>query len=168
VLRDGEVVLRPLEERDLEPVLAIVAAPGVAEWWGPIGDRDHEVAGLRNDDDGGAFAIEVSGELAGWLGYNEVLEPNYRYASVDIVLAPPFQDRRYGRRALRLAIDWLTGARGHHRLTIDPAAHNARAIHVYESVGFRAVGVMRAYERGHDGTWHDNLLMDLLAEEPSR
>ena len=26
-------------------------------------------------------------------------------------------------------------------------------------------GVMRAYERGMDGTWHDNLLMDVLAGE---
>jgi aminoglycoside 6'-N-acetyltransferase len=25
--------------------------------------------------------------------------------------------------------------------------------------------VMRRYERGSDGTWHDGLLMDLLAEE---
>ena len=27
------------------------------------------------------------------------------------------------------------------------------------------VGVMRNYERGVDGTWHDGLLMDLLADE---
>jgi len=32
-------------------------------------------------------------------------------------------------------------------------------------VGFRPVGVMRRYERGADGTFHDGLLMDLLAEE---
>jgi aminoglycoside 6'-N-acetyltransferase len=25
--------------------------------------------------------------------------------------------------------------------------------------------VMRSYERGPDGTWHDGLLMDLLATE---
>jgi aminoglycoside 6'-N-acetyltransferase len=27
------------------------------------------------------------------------------------------------------------------------------------------VGIMRQYERGPDGTWHDGLLMDLLADE---
>jgi aminoglycoside 6'-N-acetyltransferase len=32
-------------------------------------------------------------------------------------------------------------------------------------VGFRPVGVMRACERGVDGTWHDGLLMDLLRGE---
>jgi aminoglycoside 6'-N-acetyltransferase len=163
-LRDGELVLRPLEERDVRWLLAVVAAPGVAEWWGPIDDAEHEAEGLRNEQDGGAFAIDVGGEPAGWVGYNEELEPNCRHASLDIALAPPFQDRGYGRRALRLAIGWLTGERGHHRITIDPAAHNARAIHVYEAVGFRPVGIMHAYERGNDGTWHDNLLMELVTE----
>jgi aminoglycoside 6'-N-acetyltransferase len=32
-------------------------------------------------------------------------------------------------------------------------------------VGFRAVGVMRQYERGGDGHFHDGLLMDLLRGE---
>jgi aminoglycoside 6'-N-acetyltransferase len=42
---------------------------------------------------------------------------------------------------------------------------NTLAIACYRKVGFRDVGVMRRYERDLDGTWHDNLLMDLLAEE---
>jgi aminoglycoside 6'-N-acetyltransferase len=32
-------------------------------------------------------------------------------------------------------------------------------------MGFKRVGVMRLYERGPDGTFHDGLLMDLLAGE---
>jgi aminoglycoside 6'-N-acetyltransferase len=59
----------------------------------------------------------------------------------------------------------LVEVEGHHRLVIDPAADNAAAIRCYEKVGFRPVGVMRRYERGPDGTWHDGLLMELLAEE---
>jgi len=42
---------------------------------------------------------------------------------------------------------------------------NTVAIACYAKAGFRPVGVMRRYERGIDGTWHDGLLMDLLAEE---
>ena len=65
----------------------------------------------------------------------------------------------------------LLAERGHHRITIDPAAANTAAIRTYEKVGFRPVGVMRLYEQGPDGTWHDGLLMELLAgellEEPS-
>jgi aminoglycoside 6'-N-acetyltransferase len=55
--------------------------------------------------------------------------------------------------------------RGHHRLTIDPAADNLAAIRAYERVGFRRVGIMRKYELGPDGSWHDGLLMDMLAED---
>jgi aminoglycoside 6'-N-acetyltransferase len=32
-------------------------------------------------------------------------------------------------------------------------------------VGFKPVGIMRQYERGPDGTWHDGLLMDLVRQE---
>ena len=48
---------------------------------------------------------------------------------------------------------------------IDPAADNSAAIRSYAKVGFRPVGVMRRYELGLDGSWHDGLLMDLLANE---
>lgn len=58
--------------------------------------------------------------------------------------------------------------RGHHRLTIDPATANAAAIRSYSKVGFKPVGIMRAYERDHrTGAWRDGLLMDLLADEPA-
>ena len=48
---------------------------------------------------------------------------------------------------------------------LDPAVDNLAAICAYAKVGFRPVGITRRSERGPDGTWHDSLLMDLLAEE---
>lgn len=66
---------------------------------------------------------------------------------------------------IRVLARYLIDERGHHRLTIDPAADNHAAIRAYEKVGFRSVGVMRRYERGPDGTWHDGLFMELLAHE---
>jgi aminoglycoside 6'-N-acetyltransferase len=158
VLRTERLVLRPLTDDDIEPLLAIVSGPGVGEWWGSA-DED----ALRSD--GTAFTIEVDGQTAGWLGVWGEDEPDHRFAGLDISLAPPYQDSGLGPEALRTVIDWLVAERGHHRFTIDPAAHNARAIAAYEKVGFRPVGVMRQYERGPDGTWHDNLLMELLAED---
>jgi aminoglycoside 6'-N-acetyltransferase len=158
-LRDDGLTLRPLQDADLEPLTAIVAEPGVREWWGSLDDPDE----LRNE--GCAFAIEVDGALAGWLGFTEENDPQYRHAGLDIVLAPSFQGQGVGPAALRLAARWLIDERGHHRLTIDPARDNERAIQVYEEIGFRPVGVLRRYERGPDGQWRDGLLMDLLAEE---
>jgi aminoglycoside 6'-N-acetyltransferase len=163
VLRTPRLILRPLADEDVEPLLAIVTGPRVREWWGTIDDLDHEREGLRNE--GQAFVVEVGGEVAGWLGFNEENEPDYRFASLDVALAPAHQDRGLGPEALRTAIDWLVADRGHHRFTIDPALANERAIAAYAKVGFRPVGVMRKYERRADGTWHDALLMDLLAEE---
>ena len=69
---------------------------------------------------------------------------------------------------MRTLISWLFDVRRHHRLTVDPAAENARAVHVYEKLGFRRVGVLRRYERVEDGEWRDALLMELLADELAR
>jgi aminoglycoside 6'-N-acetyltransferase len=156
VLRGERLVLRPATEDDFAALVALVTA---SEWWGTGADREDILL------DGNAFVIDVDGEMAGWLGVNEEREPEYRFAALDIMLAPEYQDRGLGPEALRTAIDWLARERGHHRFTIDPAASNARAIAAYEKVGFKPVGVMRQCERGRDGTWHDGLLMDLLADE---
>jgi aminoglycoside 6'-N-acetyltransferase len=154
ILRTDRLTLRPLEPSDLAPLLEIV---NDSEWWGQTDADD-----LRNG--GRAFAIDVDGALAGWLGFEEENDPDYRYASLDITLAPAYQGRGVGPEALRAVIDWLI-AKGHHRFTIDPAAHNHRAISAYAKVGFRPVGTLRKYERGPDGSWHGGLLMDLLAED---
>jgi aminoglycoside 6'-N-acetyltransferase len=163
VLHGEGVTLRPLGDADLEGLAAIVRGPGVREWWGSGHDDDELREELRAE--GAAFAIDVDDALAGWLAITEVADPDYRHAGLDIVLAPPFQGRGLGPAALRAVIGWLVRERGHHRFTIDPAVGNERAIRAYEAVGFRPVGVLRRYERGADGSWHDNLLMDLLAEE---
>ncbi len=80
-------------------------------------------------------------------------------------LHPAWHGRGLGADAVRTLARHLIHDRGHHRLAIDPAVDNVKAIRTYERVGFRQVGVMRAYERGADGSWHDGLLMDLLADD---
>lgn len=111
------------------------------------------------------LAIEVDGHPIGLVQYLEENEPDYRHAGIDVVLDPAWHGRGLGSDAVRTLARHLFDARGHHRLTIDPAAANVRAIRSYERVGFRPVGVMRRYERGPDGEWRDSLLMDLLKEE---
>ena len=86
-------------------------------------------------------------------------------AGIDIFLSSRPQGRGIGTDAVRTLARYLIDVRGHHRLTIDPAASNTRAIRTYEKVGFKPVGVMRQYERGVNGTYHDGLLMDLLRGE---
>jgi aminoglycoside 6'-N-acetyltransferase len=150
----ARVTLRPLAPEDVGALNAIVAEPEVRRWWG----TDPTV------DEQDAFTIWVDGEIAGWLGWYEETDPDYRHGGLDIFLAPRFHGQGLGREALSLGARWLF-ERGHHRLIIDPAAANERAIAVYASIGFRPVGVMRRYERGPEGDWHDGLLMDMLKAE---
>ena len=166
-LQSERVTLRPLRDEDLDELERIVLSPGGAEWWGVVESHEKLRSDLRceDEDDSGAFTLEVEGEIAGWLGVWEENEPSYRYAGVDIMLAPEVRGRGIGPEALRAVIRWLIDERGHHRITIDPARANARAIRAYESIGFRPVGVMRQYERDPAGGWRDGLLMDLLADE---
>jgi aminoglycoside 6'-N-acetyltransferase len=154
-LRGEHVTLRPMSAADRDVLNRLVTEPGVREWMGADPELDEQ----------DAFAIVVGDEVAGWLGWYEETDDDYRHGGLDIFVAPAFQGRGLGPEALWLGARWLFEGRGHHRLIIDPAAHNARAIAVYESLGFKPVGIMRRYERGADGTWHDGLLMDMLAGE---
>lgn len=163
-LSGRRVVLRPLRPDDRSSLREILAEPDVARWWG-TGSPDEEVGRLLEDDEEARFAIELDGAMVGAIQYVEENEPDYRHAGIDIFVATAYQGRGLGSDALRTLARHLFVERGHHRLTIDPAAANERAIRMYRKIGFRPVGLMRAYERGRDGSWHDGLLLELLADE---
>jgi len=120
---------------------------------------------MINDPEVEPYAVEADGVIIGLLDCYEEKEPDFRHAGMDIAIHPSWQGKGYGSDALRTLGRHLFEDRGHHRLIIDPEVTNKRAIHVYEKVGFKAVGVMRRYALGADGAWKDGLLMDLLPEE---
>jgi aminoglycoside 6'-N-acetyltransferase len=103
--------------------------------------------------------------VVGLIQWSEETDPQYRHASIDIYVDPAVHGQGIGTDAVRTLARHLITDHGHHRLVIDPAADNAVAIACYAKVGFRPVGIVRRYERGPDGEWHDGLLMDLLAQE---
>ena len=158
---DG-LALRPVVAADGPALVAILRTPAVSRWWGdPVDDGD-----WPDDPDTVQFVIDVGGEVGGLVQYSEELDPMYLHAGIDIFLDPRLQGRGLGREAVRTLARYLFTVRGHHRLVIDPAAQNHRAISTYAAVGFRPVGVLREYERNPDGTgWHDGLLMELLVSE---
>jgi aminoglycoside 6'-N-acetyltransferase len=160
-LRGHRIVLRPIEEQDLTTLLAFAREPEVARWW-PRVDEAYLRERLR---DGDSFAVEHEGELVGYAEVWEELDPEYRHAGIDLFLGTAYHGRGLGGDTVLTLARHLVRDRGHHRLVIDPAAENERAIRSYERVGFRRVGVQRKSELAGDGTWRDGLLMDLLAEE---
>ena len=164
VLAGERVTMRRLIEADLPRLLEIVHQPGVVEWW-----HGYDLERLRGDTldarDAVSLAIESDGAFVGLVMFTEQPDPYYRSAGIDITLAPGVLGKGLGSDVLRTLCRYLFEERGHHRITIDPALANERAIAAYRKVGFRDVGVMREYERGPDGVWHDNLLMDMLEGE---
>jgi aminoglycoside 6'-N-acetyltransferase len=161
---EGPVVtLRPPGAGEIAELASEFASdPETSPWWG---DDASTVMEWFDDPDYHVLVIEAEGKASGVIAFEEQLDPGYHAASIDIGLLAGNVGRGVGTSALKALARWLVGERGHHRLTIDPAVANQRAIHVYEKVGFRPIGVARSYELGPDGAWHDNLLMDMLAEE---
>ena len=163
-LRGEQVTLRPLEDPDAPRLAEIAAEPEVARWWLGLTEQDIlEKAGPA--EDAFVFAVEHEEELIGLAQADEELDPDYRHANIDLFLTTARHGQGLGADTVRTLARWLFDERGHHRITIDPAVANERAIRSYERVGFRRVGVMRRYERGADGNWHDGLLLDLLPED---
>jgi aminoglycoside 6'-N-acetyltransferase len=154
----------PLAAQHLADLRRIRTTPEVVDAW-----RDLEPDWPGDDPDAVPYTVLHEGSVRGYIQYSEEADPDYHSASIDIFIDPAVHHRGLGRDAVATLAAHLFHDRGHHRITIDPAAHNAVAIRCYAAVGFRPVGVMRRYERDADGRgWHDGLLMDLLPEDLRR
>jgi dethiobiotin synthetase len=164
-LRGERVVLRAPVEADIPALAAVMATPEVGRWWMGETEALTRERVLEGEEGITTWVVLVGDDLIGMVQAWEQTEPEYRHAGIDIALHAAWHGQGLGAETVRTVARHLIDDRGHHRITIDPAAANERAIRSYERVGFRPVGVMREYERGADGTWHDGLLMDLLAAE---
>jgi aminoglycoside 6'-N-acetyltransferase len=162
-IRGEQVVLRPRRSDDVARLNEIGRHPEVSRWWPP--DDDSRQAQLEGRDECTGLAIEADGRVVGLIQYCEEEDPEYRHAGIDIFLDPQVHGRGLGTDAVRTLARWLVSERGHHRLTIDPAADNPGAIRAYEKAGFKRIGLAREYWRNAEGVWHDGVLMDLLARE---
>jgi aminoglycoside 6'-N-acetyltransferase len=165
ILQGASVRLRPAARDDIPALVKIRETPEVYARW--RGGADLVAAVEEDFAEPGvtAYVIELEERVVGWIQWEGEKDPDYRHAWMDIYLDPEVHGRGVGTDALRTLARHLITDHGHHRLTIDPAADNTAAIRSYSKVGFRPVGITRRSERGPDGTWHDGLLMDLLAEE---
>ncbi|CAN5844886.1 GNAT family protein [soil metagenome] len=164
-LQGAVVRLRPATRADVPELARIRQTPQVFEHWRGGDDMVAAVVQDLDEPDVTGYVIQLEGRVVGWIQWEAEEEPDYRHANMDIYIDPAVRGRGAGTDAVRTLARHLFVDHGHHRLVIDPAAHNAAAIRSYGKVGFRPIGIMRRYERGTDGTWHDGLLMDLLAEE---
>ncbi len=154
----GGLTLRPLQAEDALELTRIHRTPEVRRWWG-----DPEAGFPWDEPESTRWTVELGGSVVGLIQFTEETEPRYRHAAIDLFVDPAHHGRGLGTEVVRRAIRHLIDERGHHRITIDPAADNAAAIRCYEKAGFTTVGVMRSCEREAFGTaWHDCLLMEFV------
>lgn len=158
-LRGERIVIRPTTAADRAALRRIREEPDVLKWW----DRP-AVEWPGDEEDVELLTIVHDGQVAGLVQFWEEPDPDARYADVDILLTTRLHDQGLGTDAMSTIANHLIRDRGHHRITLTTSPENARAIRVYEKVGFRKVGVTRLSERRSDGRWHDELLMELVVE----
>ncbi len=72
--------------------------------------------------------------------------------------------RGLGTEAMRLLLDYAFNLLNLHSVMLGVFDFNARAIASYRSIGFREIG-RRRDARLIAGEWHDEVLMDIVAEE---
>jgi aminoglycoside 6'-N-acetyltransferase len=165
MIEGQRVRLRSAVEADIASLVAIRSTPEVrARWHGDDIEKDVKES-IAEEDLHFLVIEEQARSIIGAIQWGAEDEPDYRHANMDIFLDPRVHRQGYGYESIMTLVTFLFDRESHHRITIDPAADNEIAIRCYEKIGFRKVGVMRQYERGPDGSWHDGVLMELLADD---
>lgn len=112
----------------------------------------------------GRFVVEVDGERAGVMGFEERSE-KHRIAQLGgLAIHPGFRGRRVADEAARLLQRYLLLELGYHRLELACYGFNDRAIRHAERVGFVREGVKRQAYLRH-GEWQDAVQFSLLRED---
>jgi RimJ/RimL family protein N-acetyltransferase len=112
----------------------------------------------------GRMIIEVDGERAGALAFDEISDANRIAHLGGLAVHPDFRGRRVAVEAARLFQRYLIFELGYHRLELACYGFNERAIRHSERVGYVREGVKRRAYLRH-GEWQDAVLFSLLRED---
>ena len=140
ILIEGEGLrLRRAAVDDLDYIMRLQAAPENRKFIVPFDENYHREI-LTCADKTDIIVEEIAtGERVGYFMLRELDSPCAEFTHVVI-------DKKgigYGREALKLLIKWTFAVKKFHRIWIDCKTYNARALHLYESLGFVREGVLR-------------------------
>jgi len=123
----------------------------------------------HKDPNGFIFAIRPAAgdDLLGFAELDGILWP-HQVGGVAIAIGDAEnQGKGYGREAMELLLRFAFMELNLHRLQLTAFSYNARAVALYESLGFRREGVFREFLQ-RDGRRHDMVLFGLLRHEWAR
>jgi ribosomal-protein-alanine N-acetyltransferase len=152
-MRESDMIflIEPMEERDLEQVVAIERLC--------FGDR-WSVNAFRNELENatGSYFVGKEGEkVVGFAGYWLILEEAH---ITTIAVHPDFRGRHYGERLLLKLIEDAM-SKGAKWMTLEVRVSNKEAQGLYEKYGFQSLGRRKGYyqDNGEDALvmWTENV-----------
>lgn len=149
--------LRDAKIADIPFIMACERRPGYERFVGRWEEERH-----RSEIAAGAYryCIADDGNARGFfITYHSELWPSSLYLKRAAMYDT---DRGHGRAALTGLNDWVFANTETHRFWLDVAEDNARARHLYESLGFVVEGRLREVYAAPDGTRSSSIQMSLL------
>ncbi|WP_173105080.1 GNAT family N-acetyltransferase [Bacillus sp. KH172YL63] len=176
-VRNGELVIRPLEEGDKHLLVRWLSDPVVLEFYeGRDQSFTLEMVEEKFFADRGVMSCLVlyEGREIGYLQYYPLDEETmirYGYTNLDEVIYGTDQfigeavywNRGVGTKMIKAVVEYLLQKEGVHRLVMDPMTWNTRAIRCYEKCGYSKARILSENEL-HEGKYHDCWLMEYIPE----
>jgi diamine N-acetyltransferase len=155
------MILRQATPADIPAIVAIERTPFAREFVGQWSEERHR-ATLTGGDARYYVSETEWGEIQGYVILRGINEDSRAIELKRIVVAVP--ERGLGRSMLKEVMRIAFRDFGAHRLFLDVFEDNARARHLYESLGFQYEGIMREAAQ-LDGHWCNLRLMSILESE---
>jgi L-amino acid N-acyltransferase YncA len=155
------MLLRPATLADIPALVALERTPIARQYVGQWSEERHRATLTGGDARYYVYEAEP-GSLSAYAILRGLAESSGAIELKRIVIAAPGQG--LGRRILSELIAIAFKELQAHRFFLDVFDDNARARHLYASLGFVEEGTMREAAQ-RDGQWHNLHLMSMLASE---
>jgi L-phenylalanine/L-methionine N-acetyltransferase len=155
----SEVEIRPVRPEDAEPIYQLRLLPSIVDGTlalpsGRIGEAHHRLERLGPDDH--TLVAVVDGQVVGMAGMHVGRGKLRHTADLGMMVHDQFQGRGIGRKLLEALLDIADNYLGLVRVELEVYADNARAIRLYEHLGFEHEG------RKRKGVWRHGEYQDVL------
>jgi RimJ/RimL family protein N-acetyltransferase len=167
----NKVILRPIQEPDLDDLCRYSTDPEAAGEFEWTGFNDPKAMRRRWEEDGwlgaehGRLAVMSADSLAGDVSYKDRTPGGSKGAiyEIGIALFPEHRGQGVGTTAQRLLVRYLFDTMPAHRIEAYTEVENVAEQRALEKAGFEREGVLRA-TMFRAGKWRDNIVYALLRD----
>ena len=129
------MIIRKMTEADLPQVCAIEKDCFSDPW------SEESFAKSLQDKNNYYIVVEIDGEIVAYCGYWGIVDEGHIY---NVAVKKEYRRQRIGYRMLKALLEEAS-ARGIDSFTLEVRASNQAAIGLYESLGFKPVGIRRDF-----------------------